>query len=400
MRISTTQIYTQGVQAFSNQQVKLATLQQQISSGVRITKPSDDPAASARVLELQQSIQLYEQYQRNIITADNRLSLQDSTLSGAENLLQRIRELALQGNNDNYDLVDRQAIAAEIDQLRQGLISIANTTNGDGEYLFAGFQNAQQPFTPTTTGSISHVVFNGDNGQRSLQISQSRQVNVDTSGLELFVQIPSSVALNEFTGAGNAGTGVMAPAHVFDHSVYVPGDYQIVFTAANTYDVIDLSGPTNIVTGATYTDSQNIDFQGIRTSITGTPAVGDTFTVRQGQYQDLFTSISALVDTFNDSTVNSTQRNANVAQALQDIDAGFEQLINARTRIGGRLNALDSQKQDNEAFILSNRQTLSTLRDTDLASAISQLTLEQATLDAAQSVFARLTRSSLFNFLR
>ena len=399
MRISTTQFYLQGLQAFGNQQVKLAKLQEQISTGVRIANPSDDPAGAARVLELEQEIKLHEQYQTNITLANQRLSLQDSTLQGAENLLQRVRELAIHANNASLDQVSRDAIADELDQRRQELLSLANTVDSNGDFLFAGFQNQQRPFVFDKTGSVDHVRFNGDEGERWIQISSSRQINTDTSGRGLFMEVRSNAALNERANAANTGSGVIAPARVFDNSLYVPGDYEIVFTGPNTYDVVDVATATNIVTGAAYSDSQPIEFQGIRTSITGAPAAGDRFRVSQGQYQDMFEIISNLSDTLRSSSTDA-QRSANYAQALVDLDSAYENLLAGRTGIGGRMNALDAQKDDNEAFIVTTTQTVGEIRDTDLAEAISQLTLEQTTLDAAQAVFARITSSSLFNFLR
>lgn len=401
MRISTTQFYTQGVQSFANQQAKIATLQEQISTGTRISKPSDDPAASARVLELEQVISLNEQFQVNIELAENRLGLEETTLGSVTNILQRIRELALQANNASQDSISRRAISFEIDELQEELLSLSNTIDANGDYLFAGHQSKTQPFTANTTGAINHIDFNGDQGERFINISQSRKINVDISGRDLFMSIPSSVALNEST---TSTTATMAPAHVFDNDVHVSGEYQIVFTGANTYDVVDVLGVVgpagaNVVTGATYTDSELINFQGIRTSITGTPVVGDTFTVTPGQYQDMFSIISSLSETLK-SGLTGTQVNANVSQFLRDVDNGMNQALEARTSIGGRMNALDAQYEDNEAFIIVTQGTLGTLRDTDLAEAISQLTLEQTTLEAAQSVFTRITRTSLFDFLR
>lgn len=213
------------------------------------------------------------------------------------------------------------------------------------------------------------------------------------------MEVPSSVALREFTAVANVGTGVIAPASVVDSSLYVAGDYEIRFVAPGVYDVFDVAGGVNIVTAATYTDSQNIDFQGIRTSITGTPAAGDVFTISSGQFQDVFAIVSSLSETLKSAPTDAV-RAANIAQSLADIDTAFETSLNARTQIGGRLNALDSQREDNDAQVLVTRSALSSLRDTDLAEAISQLTLEQTILDAAQAVFARITSSSLFNFLK
>ncbi len=399
MRISTGQIYTQGIEAFQQQQQKLLKLQQQISSGVRLNKPSDDPAAASKILELEQSVSLNLQYQSNINLAQQHLSLQDAVLANYDNLLIRVRELAIQANNAPVDAVSRNAIAAEIDQRLQELLSLANTIDTNGDYVFAGYQNSSAPFTNATIGSRDFVSFNGDDGVRSLQISQNRQLEVDIPGQEIFMEVASPTALREFTAAANTGSAVVAPASVIDMSLYVAGDYEIRFTAPGVYDVFDVSAGVNIVTGATYTDSQDINFQGIRTSITGLPAASDVFTVSAGQFQDIFSIVASLSETLKTGP-SADIRAANIGQALADLDTAFENALNARTRIGGRLNALDSQRQENDAQVLVSRSALSSLRDTDLAQAISQLALEQTTLDAAQAVFARITSSSLFNFLR
>ena len=399
MRIATKQIYTQGIEAFQQQQQKLAKLQQQISSGVKLSKPSDDPAGASRILELEQDVSVNLQYQANINLAEQRLGQQDAVMQTYANLLNRVRELAIQSNNGPLDQTSRTAIAVELDERLSELYSLANTTDANGDYLFGGYQNGNLPFTPATTGSIDHVSYNGDSGSRAIQISKVRQMEIDVPGSEIFLQIPSSVALREIPAAANAGTGIVAPASVIDNSVYVPGDYEIRFTAPGVYDVFDVGLGANIVTGAAYVDSQDIVFQGIQTSITGAPAAGDVFTVSAGQFQDAFSMIANLASTLRNAP-NDTVRAANIAQTLADIDAALEISLNHRTTIGGRLNAIESQREENEAQVLVAKSTLSSLRDTDLAEAISQLALEQTTLDAAQAVFARITSSSLFNFLK
>ena len=197
MRISTRQIYTQGVEAFQQQQQKLARLQEQISTGVRLNKPSDDPTASAKVLELEQSVSLNLQYQSNINLAEQRLEQQDAVLASYDNLLIRVRELAVQANNAPLDAVSRNAIAVEIDERLNELLSLANTVDANGDYLFAGYQNDSAPFTRSTTGSRDYVSFNGDAGVRSIQISQVRQLEVDIPGQAIFMEIPAATALRE-----------------------------------------------------------------------------------------------------------------------------------------------------------------------------------------------------------
>jgi flagellar hook-associated protein 3 FlgL len=400
MRVSTVQIYTQGVRGFTEQQTKLAHLQEQIASGRRLTRPSDDPAASSRILELEQTIEMAGQHQANINMAESRLQLQETVLVGVENAMLRMRELTLQANNSSLPTESRVAIAYEIDELREQLLSLANTVDADGAYLFAGFQNDDKPFVANSTGDVDHVNFIGDQGQRQLRISRDRQISVDTPGRELFMQVSSSAALNISTGATNTGEGVIAPANIVDPTTYVAGSYRIEFTAPGTYNVVDLSGPTTIVTGAAYTDGDIIEFNGIRTSIAGNPDATDSFSVNPGQYRDVFAMAGDLSAALRDASFNNDQRSAYLEQTLTDIDVAFGNLLQARTSIGGRLNSLDLQREDNGALIISSQESVGKLRDVDLAEAISQLSLEQTTLEAAQAVFARITSSSLFNFLR
>jgi flagellar hook-associated protein 3 FlgL len=400
MRVPTTQIYLQGIEAFGQQQAKLAKLQQQISTGVRLTHPSDDPVAASQVLGLEQTLELQRQYQDNILMAESRLKQEETTLASIESITFRLKELSIQANSGAVSLNNREAIASEVKLRLEELVSLANSQDANGDSLFAGYQSGSQPFATTTTGSITHVAYSGDQGTRSLQISESRQMQVDDPGSEVFLKIPSNTALNETAATANTGTGVISPAQVFNAATFVSSNLVITFnTPATTYDVTDSATPANDVVGATYTPDTDIDVGGVRFSITGTPGAGDVFTVSAGQYKDIFETVQVFSDTLTDS-IDSTQRAANFAGFQEDLDGFFDRVLEVRASIGGRLNTLESQQESNEANVIVTQTAISTLRDTDLAEAISQLTLEQATLDAAQAVFSRITSSSLFNYLK
>ncbi len=408
MRISSLQFYNQGIEAFNTQKVKIGILQEQISSGNRLTKPSDDPVASARVLELEQTVSVNEQYNLNITLAENRLRLEDTTLNSIENTYFRMKELAIQAGNGINSTGALNSIKAEIKERYSEMVFLANTRDNSGNFLFGGTSNFGEPFTKTVTGSTEHIVYNGDQNSRSYQISETRQLKGDDNGSDLFLEIPSDYGLNESTTLLAGSTGVMAPAMVIDTSTFIQGTYNIVFTGATTYDVIDVNGthgaplgtntPGQTISTGAYTDSAPIEFGGIRTSITGTPVVGDTYTVSEGQYRSIFETVDAFIDTLGD--LDSTERAADLGTVMDDLDSFFEHVLDVRTSVGGRMNALTSQQDDNSAYIVSVQTTLASLRDTDMAAAISQLTIEQTTLDAAQAVFSRITGSSLFDYLR
>ncbi len=186
MRIATTQIFQRGLDSMLDQQARLFKTQLQLSSGQRFTSPGDDPTAAAQVLGLNESIAITEQYRRNSAAAEARLNIEETSLNSVVDALQRARELAIQANNDTLSQAERQAIALEIRQISDEVLSLANTRDANGEYIFAGFQSQAQPFSHNGTGTYT---YSGDQGQRQLQIGPSRQIAIGDSGLDVFMKI-------------------------------------------------------------------------------------------------------------------------------------------------------------------------------------------------------------------
>ena len=187
MRVSNDTLRSAFLAALDDARRRVVETQHQVSTGLRINSPSDDPVAAARVAHLDASLARLDQYQANAIFARNQLGLEEESLSEAIGHLQRIRELTLQANNGSASSGDRQVIASEIRQHRDGLLALANTTDVDGRHLFAGYRESATPFTVAAGGS---VVYNGDQGQRTLQISDSRFVAINDSGADVFQRIP------------------------------------------------------------------------------------------------------------------------------------------------------------------------------------------------------------------
>ena len=186
MRISTSQMFQQSITNMLNKQAELAHTQQQISTGDRILTPSDDPSGATRILELNQAIDTNTQYQRNADFAEAHLGIEETVLSSFTDRLQRVRELAVQGNSDTLTAEDRHSIATEARQVLDSLVELANTKGSNGEYIFAGFQSGSAPFSDDGNGNFS---YGGDQGQRMLLIGTSRQIAISDSGSELFMKV-------------------------------------------------------------------------------------------------------------------------------------------------------------------------------------------------------------------
>lgn len=402
MRISTNQLQQQGINSMLEQQGKLSKTQLQVSTGRRILTPADDPAAASQVLGLTQQKEVTAQYQANADAARARLSLEESALVGVGDLLQRVRELAVQANNAPLSNSDRASIAQEVRQRLDELLSLSNTKDANNEYLFAGYQGLTQAFAPNTAGSFD---YNGDEGQRYLQIGPNRQVAVGDSGTSVFLTIRNGNGI--FTtqeNAANIGTGIINPGTV--NGTFVPDTYTLAFiqilpTDPVTYTVTGVA--SGLVASGAYTSGSSISFNGVQTSVTGTPANGDNFSITPSANQDIFTTVQNFargLETAISTPAGQAHFNNTMNRTLIDLDRSLDNVVDIRTRVGSRLNAIDSQKDFNDSFKLQLQETLSNLQDLDYAEAVSRLNLQITGLQAAQQSFVKIQGLSLFNFLR
>jgi flagellar hook-associated protein 3 FlgL len=211
MRISTAQMFQQQVTAMLEQQAEIARTEQQLATGKRLVSAADDPAASLRSLQLSDRLTQNEQYLKNLDTTQGRLELEEGALASSVDLLQRVRELAVQALNATQGPGDLKLLEVEVRSHLEGLLSLANTQNANGEFLFAGYQVETLPFSSDGSGNFSYA---GDQGQQHLQVSQTRQLAAADNGADIFLGVKAAAGgitssfdiLNDFADALAAGT--------------------------------------------------------------------------------------------------------------------------------------------------------------------------------------------------
>jgi len=186
MRIGTLQMFRQGINSILDQQTKLFETQNQLATGKRINSPSDDPTGAAQLVGLSESSKITTQYQKNILAARTRLELEETALGSAGEVLQRVRELTVQALNDTNGASERNAIAVEVRQLAAEVMGLANRKDAGGQFMFAGFQVLTTPFNEAPPGTFN---YNGDQGQRQIQIGSARQIADGDSGQAVFMDI-------------------------------------------------------------------------------------------------------------------------------------------------------------------------------------------------------------------
>lgn len=395
MRITSNTMARSYLATHQRNQTELLKTQLQLATGRRVINPSDDPGAAYRIEALQRGLESHAIHQENAEAARRRLSIEDEALGGVANILDRMRELTIRANSAVLDDVSRAGIAHEVRQLSDGLVQLANSQDGRGEYLFAGFKVAEPPFARQG----QDVVYRGDQGKRMLQIGDTRRVADGDSGDFVFMAVKAGRSGVLVSPAdANTGTGVVG-AYAANGTVPT-GSLTVQFTASNAYQVADGGGA--LIASGSYTSGDTLDFAGVSVPVTGNPAAGDEFTVDFNTRASVFEiadELIAVLETGGTDPLSEARRQNGFGAALNAIDGALANIGGVRTDVGARLSATESQRDINEGLALQLETTLATVRDIDYVEAISRLEAQLTSLEIAQSSFAKARQLSLFDFI-
>ena len=307
MKISTSQLYDSAITQMNRQQSNVAEMQAKLASGKSLVKPSDDAEKATLIQRLNSAMQRQNVYELSLNRADSRLRMEETALSSAQSMLQRIRELAIQGSNGGLSTADRTIIANEVSSLRDALFSLANTEDESGNFIFAGTAVKTSAFSKDGDGVIT---YSGDQNQTYVDISEYRQVELNRAGDAVFRSVPRT---------NNDG------------------------------------------------DVSNIDFFKVISDFAEALESGNEVTLSQG-----LSEVSKLTD--------------DMALSMADV--------------GSRMSTVDSQRDILADTKLRFQELLSNAEDLDYATAVTKLSAQMLSLEAAQASFAKISQLNLFNYLR
>ncbi|MGC6496467.1 MAG: flagellar hook-associated protein FlgL [Candidatus Puniceispirillaceae bacterium] len=186
MPISTRLFNEQAVTRFNRITSDIQQMQDKIATGKKVLKASDDPVAAANISFVRDQKVMLDRFATNIDRAQTRLTLTENVVAESVNLLTRAYELGIQAKNGTLTAVDRRAISFEISQIRESMMSLANSKDVNGNYLFAGYRTNTQPFVSNEAGEVA---FAGDRGVHSVQISDSLRANTGLDGADVFMRV-------------------------------------------------------------------------------------------------------------------------------------------------------------------------------------------------------------------
>jgi flagellar hook-associated protein 3 FlgL len=401
VRLSTAGIHRTSIDAILEQQTRLARTQTQVTSGKRFQTAAEDPVAATRAAALDRTVADNAQFERNSNIIESRLNYEEQSLTDVTLLLQKSRDLALQGANATLGQGERNMLVTELRQLRGELIDIANRDDGNGEYLFAGTSTGTRPFADGATG----VSYLGDQTTRFIRVSGSQAIADGHPGTEVFMNLTqANGTFRTAVNSANTGNATIDVGTVVDPSAWVADNYTLRFTSATDWVIEDdtLPTPVQVASGTGYASGQTLSFLGVRVTLTGTPAAGDSFSVQPAADTDIFSVIDNLIDTLSPGDGLPSDRaifQHQIGASIADLDQGLSRVLSVRAEVGSRLSAIDSATQARESEAIDLQQLLSDLRDVDYAVAISKLNQEYAGLQAAQAAYTKISQLSLFDYI-
>ena len=397
MRITTANAFETAVDNLQRRQQELQLAQDRLTSGKRVARASDDPAAAARIERALATSARADANQRGLEASRNAMQQTEGALGNATEAMQQVRELLVAAGNGSYSDAERAHLGARIRGLREQLLSIANRGDGAGGYLFGGQGSAQPPFVDGVGG----VVFRGAGGQTEVAADDLLPMTLDGADAWLGARSGNGVFVTTPV-AGNGPGAWIDGGRVVDPSALTGADYQVDFAVAagaTTYSVLMNGAPTAMM-NQPYVSGQAIQFDGMAVTVNGTPANGDRFDLQPSTPDlSLFSALDSVASELQLANRSSAQVAQTVARGLRDVDAVFGNLQLQRAMAGESLNRIDAVESRLAETKLGAQTERALAEDLDMVQALSDFQAKQSGYDAALKTYSLVQRMSLFQYL-
>ena len=426
MQISSKLFNQQQVNQFSEINSDIQTLQSKISSGKNILVASDDPVGSVELSGYKVVKEQLDQYLKNVNNSDSRLKIIDANLENLTTIMVRANELMIQASSDVLGPSDREAIAIELDQMKEQAIGLANQQDAGGAYLFSGYKTKAQPFVKDISGKIN---YKGDRGITSLAVSESMVVETNLDGGSLFqnIKVGSKKAISMFTMLENMSHSIRTASQAV-HAMEAPTNAEIEITNNNygnwTFDITGNGGTASITSELVGDDPTDIITKintaniGITASLSSNEGKIKLTSDQEGLIKIENLEIEGIENAEKNPqsfiTLNVTDPNGNVmgksqvlynsnqltSSQLNNIAETQVHIANFRGKVGARLNLLERQMETLTQRDMAIQKDIGNLADADLAELVTEMQSLMTSLQASQQAFVKISNLNLFEFIR
>ena len=397
MRISTASAYNTSLDSLFDRQSRLSNTQEQMTTGKRVNRASDDPAAMGRAERALAAEARSTANQRAVDASSNAMTLTETALADSGNLLQSAREALVAAGNASYSDAERSGVADQLAELRKQLFAVANRTDGAGTFLFGGQGSNQPPFIDAAGG----VQFNGTSGVVQAA-SGGETLPLTMDGESTWMRARTGNGVFEAKALTSNGTGWIDRGSVVNPAALTGSTYRIDFQVVGTtttYSVLK-DGLATPQANVAYAAGQAIQIDGMASTVSGAPANGDSFQLAPATPTlSVFAALDKAIKDLRTPTRSGTAVAQTNAVNLSNLDQVLNQALVGRAQVGATLNRIDGVTERLAALKLSSQTERSHAEDLDMVQAISSFSNQQTGYDAALKAYSLVQKLSLFNYV-
>lgn len=403
MRLPTIMQHRAQNRALSQQFDRLGYLQNQAISEKKILRSSENPMLADNIKAVRSHLTRLNSFDNNIALAQNRQNQKESAANQGINNINRVQELLIKAMSETNNGGDLKNISKEIEGILTQFIDLANSRDANDEYIFSGLNIN----TPAFRKAGNHYVYQGSDETRKIAIGIDIKTEYSDSGYEVFGNIPTGNGYFEVgaTNPANTGTGNISSGSMIDFGAYVQDEYTLsvvtnsagnpacVVTGINSGQIIP-TPPDMIPDDAPdYVSGQDIAFNGISVQLSGQPNSGDTFTIKPSQKQDIFSSLSTLIQVLNQPNGSDVEK-ANIQQNLSELKETLNQagqhFIEYAQKTGNQGIMIDNQKKLADNLKLNEEILMQSLSAPELEKVLTELSAENMALQLTQKIYSQL----------
>ena len=402
MKISSSLLFDQATKNIQTAQSDVSRSRERIASGKSLVRASDDTSKVRSIEILKSQQRKVESYDKSMNFLMDRYKLEESVLGSASDILIRLKDLAIQAANDSFSSSDRDIIAIEVESLRDELLAISNTRDVEGNFVFSGSKSDTKPFLiDNSTGVVEYA---GDNRRLLTAVSDSRTLESNTDGTQVFQPVTRTSTTFDLGGINDAGNyNFRVGDSVIEFDVVTPISVSALKTSIESAlinSAISSNVTVELINGEpkvelTLTGQAGVALSGIDVTQSDGDSTPVNVVIKEAS-ADGVAFFTMLAD-FH-SALKSDVR-SDIGRAISELTSAQENIAGSLGLIGSKLNTIERQQDINADLGLRVDQMLSNEEDLDYAKAVTQFNAELVRLEATQASFAKIAQLSLFQFI-
>lgn len=398
MRIPTFSQFRQNNQLLSKQLEEMNRLIRQASSNNKINLASEDPILASQIHSNKTFLENIDSYSNNGLLAQNRSKLFENSMQNIISSVNEVQILISKVQTGTMNDKDKNSIAEQLKGVLSNLLSYANASDADGNYIYSGFNSLVPPFV------LDNNKYRYQGGVTPATIDISRYANTVyyESGFKVFADI--FAGNGKFTiDALTTNTGSAATtAGSADSANYIADTYTLTFVTNSAgqlaYQVIGAKEgqvvpkpPATIPDDApAYVAKSAIQFNGVNFVMDGEPKLNDQFTIKPATQENIFNHVQQLINALQDPNMNKGKFDQMVSQINASVNQVISHLNIYQTQIGTRSAAIDAQVKNNEGIKTNYLMSIASLQDINPAEVFTAINLKQMAIETTQASYKKL----------